>query len=59
MINQKTFKSTDAEHAQYNGLITIVRPLTKKEADIDDVGPMFRCRTSSGQEFDAFEDELS
>jgi len=37
----------------------VVRPLTKDEADLFDVGPMYRIRFSDGVETDAFEDELS
>lgn len=37
---------------------TVLRPLTEKEADIADVGPMYHIRFSDGVETDAFEDEL-
>lgn len=40
-------------------LVKIIRPLTKDEVDIDDVGPMFKVRFSDGFEADVFEDELS
>lgn len=35
-----------------------VRPLTRQECDIDDVGPMWRVRFEDGIETDAFQDEL-
>lgn len=38
---------------------TIVRPITSQEADIEDVGNMYRVRFNDGVETDAFEDELS
>ena len=37
----------------------IIRPVTQDEADIFDVGNMYRVRFSDGVERDAFEDELS
>ena len=39
--------------------VTVIRPLTGKEADIADVGPMFKVRFEDGFVTDAFEDELS
>ena len=54
-----TFTASDTEHAQYNGPVTIVRPLeVPTEADAD-VGPMFKARTDSGLEFDVFGDEIT
>lgn len=57
-IIMKTFTSTTDSLAIHNGPVEIIRPLTEQEADIDDVGPMFKCRSPQG-EFDAFEDELT
>jgi hypothetical protein len=37
---------------------TILRRLTRREADLDETGPMYRLRFSDGYERDAFEDEL-
>lgn len=37
----------------------VIRSLTEQEADISDVGPMFRIRFSDGVETDACEDELT
>lgn len=37
----------------------ILYPLSEKECDIEDVGPMYRIRFSDGTETDAFEDELT
>lgn len=39
-------------------MVTVLRPLTRKEADLAETGPMFRVRFSDGFETDAFEDEL-
>ena len=36
----------------------VVRELTRKECDIEDVGPMYRVRFEDGVETDAFIDEL-
>lgn len=38
--------------------VVMLRELTEKEADIADVGRMFRIRFEDGFETDAFEDEL-
>lgn len=38
--------------------VVVLRELTEKEADITDVGRMFRIRFEDGFETDAFEDEL-
>ena len=49
----------DSELNIRNGeVVQVIRPLTKHEADIDDVGPMFKIRFSDGEETDAFGDEL-
>lgn len=37
---------------------TVIRALTEAEADIADVGPMYRVRFLDGEETDAFADEL-
>ncbi len=37
----------------------VVRPLTRDEADIDDVGQMYHIRFADGFEADAYDDELS
>ena len=36
----------------------VIRPLTEEEADLDDIGPMYKIRFKDGTEADAFEDEL-
>ena len=36
----------------------VLRPLTDEEADLFDVGMMYRVRFNDGVETDAFEDEL-
>lgn len=44
----------------YDGLeCTIVRAVTEREADLEDVGPMFWVRFASGDELCAFADELT
>lgn len=39
-------------------VVEVVRPLTKDEADIYDMGPVFRIKFSDGFTNDAFDDEL-
>lgn len=49
----------DSELNERSGqLVEVVRPLTEEEADLFDVGPMYRIRFPDGFETDAFEDEL-
>ena len=38
--------------------VEVIRSLTEKEADLLDVGPMYRIKFQDGTETDAFEDEL-
>lgn len=38
--------------------IEILRPVTADEADIEEVGPMFKVRFPDGFETDVFEDEI-
>ena len=56
---KKLFRSTDRDHAKYDGEVEVIRPLTAKEADIHNVGKMFKCRARNGDTFDAFTDELT
>ena len=57
---KKIFNTTDSELKKYNGTeVEIIRPLTEDEADIADVGNMYKVRFYDGYERDAFEDELS
>jgi hypothetical protein len=59
MIFSKTFKTTQSDLTQHNGKSFIVlRPLTEKEVDIHDVGPMYKIRLSTGEAIDAFADEV-
>ena len=37
----------------------VLRPLTYKEADLHETGPMYRVRFNDGTETDAFDDELT
>lgn len=47
-------------HAKHSGqVVSIVRPLTAGEADLEEVGPMFRIRADDGWEGDVFGDELT
>lgn len=55
-----TFNTVDTELLKYDGqMVTVMRPLTEDEADIFDVGNMYKIRFSDGYETDAFEDELT
>lgn len=57
---KKIFNTTYTELTKYNGTeVEIIRPLTKDEADIEDVGNMYKVRFYDGYERDVFEDELS
>ena len=40
-------------------IVTVIRPLTPKEADLFDVGAMYKVRFEDGLIIDAFEDELT
>ena len=54
-------KGTDSHWKAWDGKeCTVIRPLTREEADIDDVGPMWRVRFDDKKhtETDAFDDEL-
>jgi len=59
---QVMFTSTDSD-AKRNGKVNveveIVRPLTDQEADLDEVGKMYKIRFADGHIEDAFVDELS
>ena len=61
MTQLYTFQTTATDYQQYNGRrCIIVRPLTDKEADLVETGPMFKVQFSETTEvIDAFEDELS
>lgn len=57
---KKIFNTTDSELVKYNGTeVVVIRPLTEDEADIEDIGNMYKVRFYDGYERDAFEDELS
>lgn len=45
--------------AHNNEVVDVIRPLTESEADIADVGIMYRCKTKDGLTFDAFSDEIT
>ena len=55
----KTFFTNDTELKKYNNTnVEVIRPLTSKECDIEDVGNMYKVRFFDGYERDVFEDEL-
>lgn len=57
---KKIFNTTDSELKKYNGTeVEVIRPLTEDEADIADVGNMYKVRFYDGYVRDAFEDELN
>ena len=54
------FNTTDTELKKYNGTeVEIIRALTEDEADIADIGNMYKARFYDGYERDVFEDELT
>ena len=54
------FNTTQSDLIRYNGtLVYIVRPLTKDEFDVEEVGNMYRAKFIDGRYWDVFEDELS
>lgn len=55
-----TFETTDSEMEHYNGTkVKVIRPLTEDEADIEDVGNMYKCEFNDGLDYEVFEDELN
>ena len=54
----KTIGSDEILKAHDMQPCVIVRPLTSREADLFETGPMYRIRFSDGFETDAFSDEL-
>lgn len=58
--NAYIFDTVDTELLKYNGQVAnVIRPLTEDEADICEVGNMYKIRFADGYETDAFEDELT
>lgn len=65
-IDKQYIFVTSSESSPYVELdgtvVTVLRPLTAQEADLEETGPMYRVRQSADPweqpEFDAFEDEL-
>ena len=54
------FNTVDSDLTKYNGTeVEVIRPLTDKECDTEEVGRMYRVRFHDGYERDAFEDELT
>ena len=55
----KYFKTTQSDLKQHNNkTFKIIRELTQNEADIFDVGCMFKIKLSTGEIIDCFEDEI-
>ena len=55
----RLFQSTQSDLLQHNGKkLTIIRELTKQEADLDDVGTMYKVQLETGEELDVFKDEI-
>ena len=58
--NTYKFSTTQSDLLQHNGKdVKVIRALTDQEADLSDVGPMYKVATSDGSMLDVFEDELS
>ena len=56
----KTFQTTQSDLKQHNGkTFTVIRELTEQEADLHEVGKMYKIKLSTGEEIDAFEDEIT
>ena len=54
------FNTTQSDLARYNGTtVYIVRPLTKDEFDVEEVGNMYCAKFIDGKCWNVFEDELS
>ena len=49
------FNTTQSDLIRYNGtLVYIVRPLTKDEFDVEEVGNMYRAKFIDGRYWDVF-----
>lgn len=60
MNRSYVFNTTQSDFLKYNGTeVNVIRPLTEAEADIADVGNMYKVRFVDGFISDVFEDELS
>lgn len=61
MIRRNTFKNNypGGSHQKYDGMrFQIIRPLTRKECDIEEVGPMYEIKLENGEIINAFNDEV-
>lgn len=59
-LAQYDSRNGDSDLNKYSGqIVEVIRPLTKDEADIDEVGKMYKVKFSDGTEADVFDDELS
>jgi len=53
------FKTISEEYqSRNNEKCKVIRPLTKEEADIEEIGKMYKVVFEDGTEADVFEDEL-
>jgi hypothetical protein len=53
------FKTTQSDLLRLNGSkCKIIRKLTKRECDIEEVGIMYKIKFEDGETIDCFEDEL-
>ena len=47
---KKIFNTTQSDLIQYNGTeVEVIRPLTEKEADISEVGNMYKVKFANGR----------
>ena len=54
------FNTEDTELKEHNGTkVKVIRALTEKEANIEEVGRMYKCKFENGEIYDVFEDELT
>lgn len=57
---QYIFNTVQSDLKKYNNTkVRVIRPLTETEADLEDVGPMYKVQYHDGYIGDVFEDELS
>ena len=55
----RIFQSTQSDLIQHNGKqLEIIRKLTEEEADLKDVGTMYKVQLETGEELDVFHDEV-
>ena len=58
--NKYVFNTTESGLKKYNGTeVEVIRALTDKECDIEEVGNMYKVKYNDGYIGDVFEDELT